>query len=329
MFSEILEGDERGIANFMKDFHLNGRLVKGLNSSLITLVPNKENPVGLADYRSIGVVGPVYKILPKVLSRRLKDVLPCIISETQSAFIGGRNILDGVLIANEVVDEWKKSKKKGVIIKLDFENAYGLVNWGFLHLMMLNFGFGKRWTEWIMECVTTARISVLVNWSPTAEFSPQRGVRQGGPLSPFLFNLVAEGLNILLSRAYQMGITKGVKIGAIDVLLSHLQFADDSILFCEAEEEEVRNLKRILRCFEVMSGLRINYHNSQVCGVGVPEESLARFAYILNCKIKKLPMQYLGMPLGANPNRKETWKPMLDKVRGKLASWKRKLISYA
>lgn len=117
-----------------------------------------------------------------------------------------------------------------------------------------------------------------------------------------------------------MGIIKGVQIGTDVVMLSHLQFAGDSILFCKAEEEEVRSLKRILRCFEVMSGLRINYHKSQVCGVGVSDESLARFVSILNCTIKKLPIQYLGLPLGANPNRKQTWKPVLDKIRSRLAS---------
>ncbi|GMP91325.1 hypothetical protein CsSME_00042073 [Camellia sinensis var. sinensis] len=317
-FWKVTKGE---VLNFMKKFYKNGRLVKVLNSSFITLVPKKENPISL--------VGSIYKVLTKVLSRRLKEVLPCIISETQSAFIGGRNILDGVLIANEMVDGWKKSKKQGVIIKLDFEKAYDSVNWGFLRSMLLKFGFGLRWVKWMTECVSTARISVLVNGSPTDEFSPQRGLRQGDPLSPFLFNLVVEGLNMLLTRAYHMGIIKEMQIGVDDARLSHLQFADDSILFCEAKEEEVRSLKRILRCFKVMSGLRINYHKSQVCGVGVADESLATFVSILNCKIKKLPMQYLGLPLGADPNRKQTWKPVLDKIRSRLASWKRKLLSYA
>ncbi|XP_028066337.1 uncharacterized protein LOC114269242 [Camellia sinensis] len=124
-FSELeikmMKGD---VINFMKDFHKNGRLVKGLNNSFITLVPKKENPMGLYDFRPIILVGSVYKILTKVLSKWLKAVPPYVISETQSAFLGGRNILDGILIANKVMDGWKKSKKKGVIIKLDFEKAY-------------------------------------------------------------------------------------------------------------------------------------------------------------------------------------------------------------
>lgn len=278
-FWKVMKGD---LINFMKDFHRNCKLVRGLNSSFITLVPKKENPMGLLDFRPISLVGSVYKVLTKVLSKRLKAVLPSVISETQSAFLRGRNILDGVLIANKVVNGWKKSKKKGVIIKLHFEKAYDSVNWGCLHSMLLNFGFGSRWTGWIMDCVSTARISVLVNSSPTNEFCSQRGLRQGDPLSPFLFNLVAKGLNLLLTRAYHMGVIKWVKISVGEVVLSHLQFADDSLLLCEAEDEKVRNLKKILRCFKVMSRLRISYHKSQVCGVGVPVESLAKFASILN-----------------------------------------------
>ncbi|XP_028122358.1 uncharacterized protein LOC114319532 [Camellia sinensis] len=281
----------------------------------------------LGDYRPISLVGSVYKVLAKVLASRLKGVLPHIISTAQSAFIGGRNILDGILIANEIVDGWRKSKMRGVIIKLDFEKAFDSVNWCYLSSMVLNFGFGVKWISWIKECISTAKLSVLVNGSPTEEFPPQKGFRQGDPLSPFLFNIAAEGLNILMSRAQQHGLIKGVNVGSSEVLLTHLQFADDSILFCEAEEMEVCNIKRVLRCFEVISGLRINYHKSLVCGVNVPEESLSEFAARLHCQPKTLPLKYLGLPLGANPNKKSTWKPVLDKVRSRLAGWKRKLLS--
>ncbi|XP_028120245.1 uncharacterized protein LOC114317682 [Camellia sinensis] len=114
----------------------------------------------------------VYKILSKVLANRLKLVMPRIISEEQSAFVGGRSILDGILIANEIVDWWKKTKKHGIILKLDFEKAYDSVNWSFLLSMMKNFGFGEKWLTWVQECILNTRVSVLVNGSPISEFSP-------------------------------------------------------------------------------------------------------------------------------------------------------------
>ncbi|CAL5338788.1 unnamed protein product [Camellia sinensis] len=202
----------------------------------------------------------------------MRKVMPRVIGEAQSAFLRGRNILDEVLIANEVVDWWKKSGQMGLILKLDFEKAYDSVNWDCLLDMMSRFGFGIKWRKWIQECLCSSRISVLVNGPPTSEFTPGKGLRQGDPLSPFLFNIVAEGLNMLLQRACSAGLISGAVLGqnGSSVTVSHLQFADDTIIFYKADVVEVLVIKRILRCFQLVSGLKINFHKSHVCGVGVP-----------------------------------------------------------
>ncbi|XP_028105602.1 uncharacterized protein LOC114304658 [Camellia sinensis] len=109
-----------------------------------------------------------------------------------------------------------------MIIKLDFQKAYDSLNWDFLLSMLVNFGFGGKWVEWIKVCITSARLSVLVNGSPTEEFSPQRGLRQGNSLFPFLFIIAAECLSILLNRALDLGMIKGVKIGSDGLVLTHL-----------------------------------------------------------------------------------------------------------
>ena len=194
--------------------------------------------------------------------------------------------------------------------------------------MLTNFGFGGLWVSWLKECVTTARISVLVNGSPTDEFSPSKGLRQGDPLSPFLFNIVVEGLNLLLARAIDLGLIKGDSLGHSEIQLTHLQFVDDTLLFCEAEEAEVVTIKRILRCFEIVSGLKINFHKSVLCGVGIEEARAQVFASKFNCQCQKLPMKYLGLPLGANLKSRKSWQPVVDKVKSKLALWKRKLLSF-
>ncbi|GMP73510.1 hypothetical protein CsSME_00031245 [Camellia sinensis var. sinensis] len=250
--------------HFLKDFHATSRLPYGINNSFITLVPKTDNPLGLSDCRPISLVGSLYKILFKVLAHRLKRVLPEVIGETQSALLGGRSILDGVFIANEIVDGWKKTKRKGVIIKLDFKKAYGSINWEFIFSMLYNFGFGLKWISWMRECISTTRLSILVNGSPTEEFSPQKGLRQVDSLSPFLFNIVAEGLNILMNRAHEQGIIKRVKVEVNEVVISHLQFDDDFIIFCEADMDQIVHTKRILHCFEILFGMRINFHKSDV-----------------------------------------------------------------
>ncbi|XP_028113696.1 uncharacterized protein LOC114311727 [Camellia sinensis] len=287
--------------NFMKEFHSGGRLVSGLNSTFITHIPKKIKAVNLKEFRPISLVGSVYKILSKVLATRLKRVIPMVIGDSQSAFMGERNILDGILIANE----------------------------DFLFSMLSNFGFGTKWISRIKECVSTVKLSILVNGSPTKEFTPQKGIRKGDPLSPFLFILVAKALNILLQRARELGLLKGVNIGVNQVVLSHLQFANDSLLFYQAEVLEVLCLKRVLRCFELASGLKINYPKSVLCGVGISDSSLHEFASVLHCKAQKLPLKYLGLPLGASPRRKKTWKPVIDKIKLRLAGWKRRSLSFA
>lgn len=177
-------------------------------------------------------------------------------------------------------------------------------------------------------CVTTTRTLILVNGSPTAEFNPERGLRQGDPLSPFLFIIVVGGLNILLAKAKELGILKGVPVGNCEETISHLQFADDTIVFCKAEWVEVLNVKRILRCFEIMSGLKINYHKSNICGMGVPDELVTNFASRLNCMKISLPFTYLGLLLGANPRRKSIRATIIEKCQRRLASWKKRFLSF-
>ncbi|KAL7167071.1 hypothetical protein ACSBR2_037692 [Camellia fascicularis] len=133
---------------------------------------------------------------------------------------------------------------------------------------------------------------------------------------------------MLFQRAKALGLIKGAVIGHKETNVTYLQFVDDTVVFCKAEEQEILNVKRILRCFEVLFGLRINFYKSHVCGVGVQEEVLADFAEKLNCQSKKLPFMYLGLPLGASPKRRSIWLPVINKFKSKLASWKRKLLSY-
>ena len=117
-----------------------------------------------------------------------------LIDETQSAFIKDRHILHGTMILNEVVEEAKRCKKPTLVFKVDFEKAYDSVSWSFLEYMLDRMGFCLKWRKWINACLQSAIVSILINGSPTKEFAPTRGLRQGDPLAPMLFNIVAQGL---------------------------------------------------------------------------------------------------------------------------------------
>ncbi|RVX09324.1 LINE-1 retrotransposable element ORF2 protein [Vitis vinifera] len=177
-----------------------------------------------------------------VLSGRLRKVLHETISGSQGAFIEGRHILDAVLIANEVVDEKRRSGEEGIVFKIDFEKAYDHVDWGFLDHVLQRKGSSRKWRSWIRGCLSSSSFAILVNGNAKGWVKASRGLRQGDPLSPFLFTLVADVLSRMLFRAEETGFT-------------------------EASMEHLQNLKIILLVFGQVSGLKINLEKSTISGL--------------------------------------------------------------
>ncbi|XP_071727284.1 uncharacterized protein [Rutidosis leptorrhynchoides] len=273
----VIKGD---LMNALNDFWLKGELSHGCNASFITLIPMKVDPLSLNEYRPISLIGSFYKVLSKVLADRLKRVVPDIVGYEQSAFIRGRNIIDGALIANECVDFLKYKRLKSLIFKVDFEKAFDSLCWDFLLEMMGIMGFGGKWKKWVISCLKSASISILVNGSPTNEFTLQRGVRQRDPLSPFLFILAAEGLNLLAKAAVRNNMFEGVEIGVEKIPISHLQYADDTIFFGSWSGCNIDNLMKLLKCIELASGLQINYNKSNIFGIIVDSKEVEAMANI-------------------------------------------------
>ena len=196
----------------------------------------------------------------------------------------------------------------------------------FLLYMLRRIGFSSKWVKWIEGCLKSASISVLVNGSPTAEFSPQRGLRQGDPLAPFLFNVVAEALNALMRRAMEENLYKGFPIASNNVRISILQYAGDTIFFGETSMENIKAIKVILRTFELASSLKINFAKSCFGAIGVSDQWKQLAANYLNCSLLVLPFVYLGIPIGVNPRRCQMWDPIIQKCERKLGKWKQRHI---
>ncbi|XP_071715148.1 uncharacterized protein [Rutidosis leptorrhynchoides] len=223
-------------------FWSSGDITIGCNTSFITLIPKKSNPINLRDYRPISLIGGYYKILSKLLANRIRSVIDKLVGVEQSAFIRGRSILDIILIANKLVGDVKNNKARCFIFKADFEKAFDSARWNFLFDIMRKMGFGSKWLKWIESCFKSASISVLVNGSPTKEFRLQRGIRQGDPLSPYLFIIASEGLNILAKIAARKKIIRGVEIGRDRINITHLQFANDTIFFGDWHKRNISNV---------------------------------------------------------------------------------------
>ena len=174
------------ILRFVTKFNQNGKLTKGINNTLIPLIPKVDSHKQLNDFRPISLVRSLYKILDNLHTNRLRLAIGSVVSEAYTAFVKDRHILDGIFIANEAVDEAHKAKKELLLFKVDFEKAYDSVDWNYLEAIVCRMPFLTLWRKWIKECVGIASTSVLVNGSPTEEFPMERGLRQGDNLFPLL-----------------------------------------------------------------------------------------------------------------------------------------------
>ncbi|GMI69299.1 hypothetical protein HRI_000599200 [Hibiscus trionum] len=252
-----------------------------------------------------------------------------VVGESQFAFIPSQQILDCSLVANEVLDHARRSGHKAIVFKIDFQKAYDTVSWDFFILVLHACGFSETWCDWIKKCVSTASISILVNGSPTEAFNITRGLRQECSLSPLLFNIVGEALNLMLPKAVSRGIFNGINVGNRDqhLEISHLQFADDLLIFCNGEEIQARNVKRVLRVFELCSGLKLNLRKSRMFGINIQEEDLNSWARKIGCRVDNFPTEYLGLPLGATRNSAHLWDPVIKNFSVKLGGWKSKFLS--
>jgi len=235
----------RAVLNFLNG----GQLPEAINQTTLVLIPKVKHPQDLKNFRPISLLNVVYKLCSKVLANRLRVFLDEIISTEQSAFVPGRLITDNVLVAYECTHYLKRKKGKlgACAVKLDMAKAYDRVEWNYLQGMMLKLGFAERFVHTVMRCVTSVSFSIRMNGILSTPFKPSRGIRQGDPISPYLFLLCSEGLSCLLRAVRPVHLSRGVRVGIHAPWVSHLLFADDCIIFSEASLRGARRLQDVCR----------------------------------------------------------------------------------
>ncbi|GKB77058.1 putative RNA-directed DNA polymerase, eukaryota, reverse transcriptase zinc-binding domain protein [Tanacetum coccineum] len=284
------------------------------------LIPKVRDPMEISDFLPISLIGCTYKIISKLLASRLAKAIHIIVSPNQTAFIKGRQILDDVLVANEVIDYALNSDTNLLVFKVDFAKAFDSVRWEFLLDTMKQMGFSAKWVSWISGCLQSASISVLVNGSPTSEFHMERGLRQSDPLYPLLFNIVSEALQVTILEACDKGVFKGVSLNGGETNISLLQYANDTLLFGDWSLSNIRNLIRILKCFHNASGLGVNLSKNCIYGVGVQQNEVEMFARITSCKAGSLPFIYLGLPVGKSMSSFDAWEEVINRFNSRISS---------
>ncbi|GJT19888.1 RNA-directed DNA polymerase, eukaryota, partial [Tanacetum coccineum] len=247
-------------------FH-HGTFPKGGNSSFIALIPKTQDAKMVKDFRPISLIGSLYKIIAKILANRLVGVLGELVNEVQSDFVANRQILDGPFILNEIIQWCKSNKKQTMVFKVDFEKAFDSVGG-----------------------------SILVNGSPTIEFQFHKGLKQGDPLSSFLFILIMESLHLSFQNVVREGMFKGVSIGP-SLNLSHLFHVDDV--------------------------------KSKLMGIAVEDDKVSQAALSIGCSTFTTLFSYLGVKVGGMMSRTQAWNEIVNKSETRLSKWKMKTLSIA
>ena len=272
------------------------------------------------------------KLISKVLVNRLRPYLSDLIGPLQSSFIPGRGTSDNAIIAQEMIHYMRKEKKKvgSLMFKIDLEKAYDRVSWPFLKQTLLDFGFPECIIGLIMGCISSSSLALIWNGVKLPPFYPSRGLRQGDPLSPYLFVLCMEKLAILINSKVEDGSWNPIKVSRNGPSISHLFFADDCLLFVKAKSAQVRLVSKVLNDFCAVSGLKVNLAKSIVMASKcVPHLKCDKFSSICQMSFIRNISKYLGFPLLSGRIRKEDFHYVLDSLQKKLSGWKSCLLNRA
>jgi exonuclease III len=295
----------------------------GTNSTYLALIPKDTNPESFARFRPISLCNASYKIMAKLLANRIKPLLKRMITSFQGGFVEGRHIQDNVIQVQEIVHSSIHRNEKGMLIKLDMANAFDRVNRSFLYRVLLSFGFSSQFVQMIKACIDKPWVAPLVNGRPTSFFQTQRGIRQGCPLSPFLYIIMADTLSRKFIAERTAGNIPGLKSSIGAEPLNHALFADDSLLLGGASIRIARAIDLVLKTYCRSSGAVINDSKSEIYSWNLSHQELVGISAILGFKGHENweRIQYLGLPIISGGNKRSVWTDLISKIKNKIAAW--------
>ncbi|KAG7564362.1 Reverse transcriptase domain [Arabidopsis suecica] len=310
------------------EFFRTGQILNKWNATTLILIPKIPNASSTSEFRPISLCNTVYKVISKLLAGRLQTLLPCFISNSQSAFLPGRLLAENVLLASELVNGYgRKNIGPSGMLKVDLRKAFDSVKWEFILAILRALHFPDRFTAWISQCISTPQFSVSVNGQTSGYFKSSRGLRQGDPISPYLFVLAMEVFSRLMRSSFAAGfINHHPKTKELDI--SHLMFADDVMVFFDGSMFSLQGIADTMDTFASWSGLRMNCDKTQLFTAGLsPLESteLASSGF----SIGSLPIRYLGLPLMCRKLRISEFSPLIDKMTKKFNAWAVSSLSFA
>ncbi|GJY89211.1 hypothetical protein Tco_0503839 [Tanacetum coccineum] len=293
------------VTKAVSEFFTNGRLLKELNHTIIALIPKVNTLARVNDYRPISCCNVLFKCISKIIANRLKDSL-------QRLIMHNYHLDHGV---------------PRCAFKVDIQKAYDTVDWNFLRVILIGFGFHERMIAWIMECVTTTSFSISINGSLHGYFKGKRGLRQGDPLSPYLFTLIMEVFTLILHRRVQEASNFTYHRFCSELDLINLCFADDLFLFVHGDVNSAKVIKEALDDFKDASGLNPSMPKSKAYFCNVINYTKLAILNVLPFEEERLPVKYLGVPLVSSRLIFRDCKELINKVHNRVNDWKTKSLS--
>lgn len=311
----------------IQSFFEKGFLPKGINSTILTLIPKKTPALEIRDYRPISCCNVSYKVISKIIANRLKHTLPDFIALNQSAFVKGRLLIENLLLATELVKDYHKdSISRRCALKIDISKAFDSVQWIFLVKKLEAMNFPDKFIHWISLCITTASFSVQVNGELAGYFQSERGLRHGCALSPYLFVICMDVLSKLLDRSaqrHQFGYHPKCK----NLGLTHLSFADDIMVFTDGRVRSIESIVNVFEYFAKIWGLRISMEKSTIYYAGISKDERQELINQFQFDSRMLLVRYLGLPLLTRRMRAADYQVLVEKIKSRIALWTNLFLS--
>ncbi|KAK1325374.1 hypothetical protein QJS10_CPA01g01441 [Acorus calamus] len=326
------------IIRALTHFHWTAELPISWGSTHVVLIPKKSNPMNLKDFRPISICDTKYKILSKVLVNRLKTVLPHLVGQEQGAFISGRSIHAHLLLVQDILHSLRRRPRSKALmaVKVDLASAYDSVEWHGLIQILSQFGFPSLWIKWMKACISMVRLAVIMNGTPTNWIPMGRGLRQGDPLSPYLFVLIAEVLSAQLRKEQRVGRILGYQptpslMGqSIPEGLTHILYADDLMIVAAATPIACSTLREVLANVQKQTGLTVSWGKSSIrFSPSVPSQHQRWMSRIVRMRPAPNSWKYLGVQVYGKGSIRKGAEIVYTKVLQKLEGWKAKCLTMA
>ena len=310
-------------------FFYSGFLPASANATILTLTPKFPGASKITEFRPISCLNTVYKVISRLLVRRLKIILPSLILPSQTAFVQGRLLLENTVLASELINGYHKNNGvKKITIKVDIAKAFDTLSWDFLFTCLHGLGLPDQMLHWLRSCICKTSFMVGYNGTVNGYFKGTRGLRQGDPLSPYLFviamNCLSHMLNAIATQTRFRYHTKCKKIK-----LTHLSFADDLLIFVEGNIESVQCVLQVLKELEDRSGLAVSLQKTCFFASGMSEAEINTIQASTGMTCGSLPFRYLGVPMNSRKLSLQSCEPLLHQVKTRLSSWSTKTLSFA